>query len=772
MARAKTAGNVSIWTRTLGVLRWQMAGMRYQKEAIFLLILGGSLFYFLAVFDFHPQDPSPFSHSFPPRQVANLCGWIGAMFAGFSHFAFGIGAYLVPIPFLTMGFFLARDQPLAFSRVRMLGWCLLFLVALVLSHFFKPYTSILQFTIPTGGAIGSFLAQIFLSAFGKVGALIVLFTTVFCSTNLISRKPWIAHFFTWARKAQRLPDLRLWLTQRRERKAMLAPPPISMQPQVAVPTPAEISPAPSAPAMTFIERPVETPFDFEDEEDSLAEFEPSNDKAEYVHPPSTIFRSSPALGPLRDEQKREFEATAEELMAAFENFSITGKIVAIQPGPVVTVYEFRPDAGTKISKIMGLIDDIALALKVDSVLMNPVAGKSAIGVQVPNKHREQVYLGDIVNSVDFKQSKSPMTLAMGKSLSGEPVCSDLTTMPHLLAAGATGSGKSVAVNALLCSVILKSTPEEVRMILVDPKMLELSIYEGIPHLLLPVITDPKKASSALRWACYEMERRYKLMQLAKVRHIKGFNQFWDKASEEAKTDIRDEMSDDSIERLPFLLLVIDELADLMLTAPKDVETSIQRLAQKARASGIHLVLATQRPSVDIITGVIKANLPCRISFQTVSKHDSRTILDQVGSEKLLGKGDMLFQRPGTSRLERIQGAFIEDDEVISLVDAIKSDSDDIYDPAVIEWIDREFERSYEDSGSSENAECDDAKFDLAVDIAARQGIVSASFLQRQLKIGYNRAARMVEAMEAQGMVGPADGSKPRKWLGPQSPDEI
>jgi len=317
---------------------------------------------------------------------------------------------------------------------------------------------------------------------------------------------------------------------------------------------------------------------------------------------------------------------------------------------------------------------------------------------------------------------------------------------------------------------MKAAPEDVRMILVDPKMLELSIYEGIPHLLMPVITEPTKASLALQWAAAEMERRYKLMQHASVRNISGFNEFWAKATSDRKAQLREAVGDDteSTDKLPYILLVIDELADLMMTAPKDVESSIQRLAQKARASGIHMVLATQRPSVDIITGVIKANLPCRIAFQVVSKHDSRTILDLIGAEKLLGKGDMLLQRPGIGRLERLQGALITDEEVLNLVATVKASSPVHYDESIIAWIDDEFARKKDSSGKDDESNIimdDDPKWDEAVTIGQTHGVVSASFLQRHLKIGYNRAARIVEFMEAKGLVDRGCGAKPRKWLG-------
>jgi S-DNA-T family DNA segregation ATPase FtsK/SpoIIIE len=495
---------------------------------------------------------------------------------------------------------------------------------------------------------------------------------------------------------------------------------------------------------------------------------PEEDNPLYEPPPAGLFRTSPFVAAIDEGQKKEFEQTAEALVKAFSEFGIGGEIIAIQPGPVVTVYEFQPHAGTKLAKVTGLLDDIALALRVDSIFIHPVSGKRALGVQVPNKKRDTVFLGDLVQNVVFQNSSSPLTFALGKALNGEPICCDLAAMPHLLMAGQTGSGKSVAINALLCSLILKARPEQVRMILVDPKILELKIYEGIPHLLMPVITEPLKASLALKWACQEMDRRYQLMETASVRHLTGFNQFWEQATTEQKDAIRERFPATEIGKLPFIVVVIDELADLMLMASKDVEASIQRLAQKARASGIHLVLATQRPSVDVITGVIKANLPCRIAFKVFSRIDSRTILDSMGAERLLGKGDTLFLRPGSSRLERIQGAFLADEEVVTMVDHIKKSSEAHYDASAMEWIDEEYQRQSNPSGFEAAADApggSDPKWNEAIAIAQRQGAISASYLQRMLKIGYNRAARIVEAMEAQGLVAKADGSKPRAWIG-------
>jgi S-DNA-T family DNA segregation ATPase FtsK/SpoIIIE len=495
----------------------------------------------------------------------------------------------------------------------------------------------------------------------------------------------------------------------------------------------------------------------------------------YTPPPLSVLLKTEA--PTAAQSKShliEVDGMSKILAKTLADFGVDGQILGHQSGPVVSVIEFQTEPGTKQSKVMGLADDLALALKVDSILIQPLKNKSALGIQVPHSQREKVYLGDIINQRIFAESPSPLTFGLGKTIHGEPTVADLSSMPHLLIAGSTGSGKSVGVNGMLCSIIMKSPPERVKMILVDPKMLELSVYEGIPHLLMPVITDPHKASLALKWTTLEMERRYKIMQLCSVRNIDGFNDLWPRMSREKQTSIIQTLKEEhqilfeeeALGPLPFLMIVIDELADLMITAPKDVEVSIQRLAQKARASGIHMVLATQRPSVDIITGVIKANLPCRIAYQVVSKHDSRTILDMVGAEKLLGRGDLLFQKPGSSRLERLQGALITDEEVINLVEQLKiGGQKPQYDESAIQWIEENHASQHTDGeGAASDTPSQDSKYPEAMQLARSTGTVSASFLQRHLKVGYNRAARMVEAMEKQGLVEKADGVKPRKWL--------
>lgn len=459
-----------------------------------------------------------------------------------------------------------------------------------------------------------------------------------------------------------------------------------------------------------------------------------------------------------------FEQISQILLKALQDFNVRGKINGWHVGPMATVFEFQPDPGIKQSRVMGLIDDLALVLKVGSIFMHPLEGKAAIGIQVPNPKRKTVLLGDLLSSDQWQELRQPLSFAMGLSIEGDVRIEDIATMPHVLIAGATGSGKSVGINTLLCSILSRSTPEQVRLILVDPKQLELAVYEGVPHLLLPVITDCDKAASALRWAINEMEIRYKLMRSAGVRNIEGFNEFWNQLSEADKPTWCEKWEKVQFP-LPYILVVIDELADLMLTAGKEIETTIQRLAQKARASGIHLVLATQRPSVDVVTGVIKANFPCRIAYQVVSKHDSRTILDQVGAEKLLGKGDLLYQKPGNMRLERLQGAFITDQEVTNFVKGFSLEAQPNYVSSAIEWIENDTISNMPGTDDCDEEE-EDIKYYDATLIAKTQGSISASYIQRQLKIGYNRAARIVELMEKRGLVGPQDGSKAREWLGP------
>lgn len=455
----------------------------------------------------------------------------------------------------------------------------------------------------------------------------------------------------------------------------------------------------------------------------------------------------PTLALLDKPEHRDFAVDREhyykvskELEENLNNFGVEGKVVGISPGPVVTTYEFAPAPGVKINKIVGLADDLTLGLKVDSVrIVGSIPGKAALGIEIPNPERQIVPVRDILAHEKFQKTESRLTLGLGMDVVGNPVVADLARMPHLLIAGATGSGKSVAVNTIIVSILYKATPDEVRFLLVDPKRIELSSYEAIPHLLHPVVVDPKMASRALQWAVREMERRYQLMEEARVKSLASYNAV-------AET------------RLPFIVIIIDELADLMMVSSREVEDAVARLAQMARAAGMHLILATQRPSVDVLTGLIKANFPTRMSFKVSSKVDSRTILDASGAEHLLGSGDMLFLPPGTAKLQRIHGAYISEQEIARIVGFLKEQGAARYDESMLAIA--------EETEAGENGEATDLdeKYDEAVSIVSESGQASISMLQRRLRVGYNRAARMIEMMEKEGVVGPADGAKPREVL--------
>ncbi|MGQ9922204.1 MAG: DNA translocase FtsK [Desulfobacca sp.] len=471
--------------------------------------------------------------------------------------------------------------------------------------------------------------------------------------------------------------------------------------------------------------------------------------------PSLDFLMPP---PATDQQVQEeaLLVQARKLENTLMHFGVEGKVVAIRPGPVITMIEFEPALGVKISKVTGLADDLALALKALSIrIVAPVPGKAVIGIEVPNPKRQLVTLREVLAHEVYHKSPSRLTIALGKDITGQPVVADLAKMPHLLIAGATGTGKSVGLNSMIISILYKATPEEVRFLMVDPKRIELSTYEGIPHLLHPVVTNPKVATTALRWAVDEMERRYSLLSDLEVRNIENYNQ---KLIKEQKVYSDDE-EEPQLRLLPYIVIIIDELADLMLVSSRETEEYLIRLAQKSRAAGIHLILATQRPSVDVITGLIKANFPTRISFQVSSKVDSRTILDTVGAERLLGLGDMLFIPPGTSRLKRIHGAYISEEEVKRVVEYLKTQQEPVFEAGILAM--QEEERQEEEMGDK------DEKYAEAIEIVAETRQASISMLQRRLRIGYNRAARIIEMMEKEGLVGPSDGIKPREVYVPR-----
>ncbi len=473
-----------------------------------------------------------------------------------------------------------------------------------------------------------------------------------------------------------------------------------------------------------------------------------------ILPPKALLAS--VEGDTKATPPEQLRRQAEALHNTLKDFGVQGEVTAVRPGPVVTLFEFKPAPGVKISKIANLSDDLALALKAMAIRIEaPIPGKDTVGVEIPSKYRQTVHYREILESGAYSKSDSFLTLALGKDIEGQPCVADLAKMPHLLVAGATGTGKSVCLNSLLLSMLFKAKPDQVKMLLVDPKRIELAVYADLPHLIHPVVTEMSHAKNALEWAVHEMDRRYQAMAKLAVRNISGYNEKLKKLTQEQRVAL------DNPEPIPYLVIVIDELADLMLIAAKEVEMSIVRLAQLARAAGIHMILATQRPSVDVVTGLIKANFPCRISFQVTSKHDSRTILDTVGSEHLLGKGDMLF-KPGGGKLQRIHGAFVSDEDVAAVVNFWKAQQKPSYSMDFSSWsTDGDGEGGSEiGPGEMDN----DQKYQDAVDFVTNQGKASISLLQRRFRIGFNKAARYIEQMEVDGIVGPADGSKPRPVL--------
>ncbi len=473
------------------------------------------------------------------------------------------------------------------------------------------------------------------------------------------------------------------------------------------------------------------------------EIEVKHDLADYSFPELSFLREGEKPSAMAQEA---LERTAQRLISTLKSFGVEAKIVDYSRGPTITRYELQPSAGVKISKITNLADDIALSLAAVGVRIEPIAGKSAIGIEVPNEYQSAVYIREVLGTPEFANFKSKLAFALGKDISGKPVVGDIARMPHLLIAGSTGSGKSVCINTLITSILYKATPNEVKLVMVDPKVVELGVYNGIPHLLIPVVTDPRKAAGALQWAVNEMTNRYKLFADNNVRDLKGYNA-WAKENEK--------------EELPQIVIIIDELADLMMIAPHDVEDSICRLAQMARAAGMHLVIATQRPSVDVITGIIKANIPSRIAFAVSSYVDSKTILDMGGAEKLLGRGDMLYSPIGAAKPIRVQGAFVTDKEVEHIVNFIKGQNEAEYNQDVIEQIENagETPRAKEERGGDA-----DELLPQAVEMAIDAGQASVAMYQRRLKVGYQRAARLVDQMEERGIIGPFDGTKAREVL--------
>jgi S-DNA-T family DNA segregation ATPase FtsK/SpoIIIE len=742
---------------------------RRLNEFIGLLLATIAVLVGLSLISFNPDDPS-FNISRNPTfagKPANFVGAFGAYVADSFLQMLGFASFLLPV-FLGIYAFhwLASRKVEAFGS-RAAGMLLMTLtLATALSA--SPWRLMFRGHIPGGGLVGRLIADKLEEIVNPTGSAVILLSAFFVSLFLAT-----TFSFTWAIEKSRprfafigrLTDrYRTWQEQRvieaeqqrlEERKAP--------KKQVIV-TPQEI-PAPAKPIQPIkpIPRPVaaEVPITEFDEQGPIAPkrtrskaASPATTPANF--PPTTLLHPAIARGEVNEEELRARATLLEQKAAEFE---VVGSIQQIHPGPVVTTFEFKPEPGIKLSKITGLGDDLCLALEAESVRIDRIPGKSTVGMEVPNDERATIMLRELLESPEYTQSNFKLPLALGKDITGKNIVSDLQKMPHLLTAGSTGTGKSVSINTMILSLLFRSRPDQVKLIMIDPKRLELGLYQDIPHLLVPVVTEPKVATNALRWAVMEMETRYKKLAARGVRTLEAYNEQV-KQLDIPGLSLEQEAigTEEPPTPLPYIVIIIDELADLMMTSAREVEESITRLAQMARAVGIHLILATQRPSVDVITGLIKANFPARISFRTTSKVDSRTILDANGAETLLGRGDMLFLPPGSSRLMRVHGSMVTEEEVSKVVEFLKAQGKPVYNQKILEAPAEE--REIEDGGDGEL----DELYDDAVRIVLEMGKASTSALQRRLRVGYGRAASLIDGMERAGIVGPPDGSKPRTVL--------
>ncbi|HNQ62830.1 MAG: hypothetical protein ILNGONEN_00482 [Syntrophorhabdaceae bacterium] len=669
-----------------------------KKEMLGIGLVGVFLFLLVALISYNPLDVSLSTVSTEP--VKNLCGKVGSYIADALVQLFGMASYLLPAYALLFSAFYIRKKTPQNPIVLASGLILLFLSIVVLLQLIVGNFHLKGILIPFTGMLGVLLQRTLVGLFSHFGSYLIAVMLFLISVFLIVQAPILSiieNGIARKRSVEKRKEIKV-----KEDKKEEPPKPVE-------------------------KKPVQESFEF------LKELGP------YRLPPISL------LDPIEKRElkidKESIQANASILEKKLKDYGIEGRVSEVSPGPVITMYEFEPAPGIKVSRISNLEDDLAMALSAVSIrIIAPIPGKSVVGIEVPNKIRQTVYFREIIESKTFESSHSFLTLAVGKTISGEPFVAELAKMPHLLVAGSTGSGKSVSLNSMICSILFKATPTNVKFLMIDLKMLELSFYDGIPHLLLPVVTNAKNAKTSLRWLIDEMERRYTMMSELGVRNIDKYNQKMVKQEQDP---------------IPYIVVVIDELADLMMTSTKEVEEYIARLAQMARASGIHLILATQRPSVDVLTGIIKANFPARISCKVFSKVDSRTILDTNGAESLLGYGDMLFLSPGISRLQRLHGPFVSEGEIKRIVEFLKGQGTPTYHTEILE------EHDDEQNG---NDEIDDEKYKEAVEFVVDKGEASISMVQRRFRIGYNRAARIVERMEKEGIVGPSDGVKPREVL--------
>ncbi len=758
-----------------------------QREILGIFLFFLVLFSLVSLLSFHPADPSIFTDAGGPAE--NLFGLMGAHLSGLILGLFGTGGFWTPFLLLMVSYQSfrrrGRDEMLALGG----GAALLLIATGAFMALWRNRYPVFGADVPAGGLIGAAVREATLRYAGPVGAALGLFLLMvigfllatglsLVDTARLGGKKLAGLGKTAGRRGAALLRAGLdrsgtlfgrgWrglrtgiaarLTEARENRRKRSAIPVKADPPRSLPSP-KARATDSGEAELAMPNPKPQPSTkkskipkIRKKDDRQIELPLSASEAEGL--PSIDFLENPKARPPSVDQSHLSEQ-GRLLEAKLADFGVKGEVTDVIPGPVITTFEYKPASGVKINKIVNLTDDLALALRALSIrIVAPIPGRSVIGIEIPNAVRETVRFREVCGSDEFQQSESPLSICMGKDIEGKPVVSQLDRMPHLLIAGATGTGKSVFLNALICSFLYKANPEDVKLIMIDPKRIELSAYDGIPHLITPVVTDVKKATNALYWAVREMERRYELLSELRVRNINQFNHKAESGARRPAGD--DEEEGEPLEPLPYVVVIIDELADLMMVASRDVEVALMRLAQMARAAGIHLILATQRPSVDVLTGVIKANFPTRLTFQVSSKTDSRTVIDTNGAEKLLGNGDMLFLPPGTARLRRIHGSYISEEELARITDFLKRQGKPEYDHAVVEAP---------SGGSETEEEMDvDERYDDAVALVTRTRQASISMVQRHLRIGYNRAARIIEMMEREGVVGPADGAKAREVL--------
>jgi len=762
-----------------------------KKELYGILLLFFIVLASVSLFSYHVSDPCVGNHFLTiPDNVYNRFGLLGAHFAGFFIFLFGLGAFWLPVILGFTSIWLLKGRSLKIIGLTKLGGLVLMICTGGLFYLFKDNYLVLGTTISSGGVVGIAFTSFLLKYANITGCIIILmffliigfiFTTgiSLISLGLFLKLKTVELIKIMREDFQEFIDFfkekyKKFQEKREQNRKEIDITPVSVMEETIIKIPEKIPEREFVPEPENIFEPAIVELQEED-----SDFNPDMG---FIDIREKIEFNLPLISFLEEKKKVEknidvdlLKGKARILESKLNDFNVFGDVVEILPGPVITTFEYKPASGIKISKIAGLSNDLALALSAISIrIVAPIPGRDVVGIEIPNEERENVNLRELMTSKAFIQSTSMLTLGLGKDLLGKPIVTKMDSMPHLLIAGATGTGKSVGLNTMIISLLYKATPDDIKMIMIDPKRIELSVYNDIPHLISPVVTDMKKATNALFWAVREMERRYELLEQTGLRNIVQYNNMiasrakskndapwgydksgkFDKSGESGESDIANEVQ---FEKLPYIVVIVDELADLMMVASKDVEFALTRLAQMARAAGIHLIIATQRPSVDVLTGSIKANFPTRISFQVSSKVDARTIFDGGGSESLLGNGDMLFCPPGTGKLVRIQCAYISEKEIARVTRFLK----DQKKPDYIEDITI---GDSDDEGKEFDESDYDEKYDEAVALVTKTRQASISFVQRRLRIGYNRAARLVEIMEHEGIVGPQIGSKPRDIL--------